>query len=74
MLGPLAKIDLPICENCLAEKTTRKPFGKGTRAEYPLQLIHSDILNVKSRHGASYFITFIDDFTQYGHVFDLSQI
>ena len=75
MLGPLAKIDLPICENYLAEKTTRKPFGKGTRAEYPLQLIHSDIcgpMNVRARHDASYFITFIDDFTRYGHVYLIS--
>ena len=56
----------------MAGKTTRKPFGKGTRAEYPLQLIHSDIcgpMNVKARHGASYFITFIDDFTRYGYVY-----
>ena len=75
ILGPLAKIDLPICENCLAGKTTRKPFGKRVRAEYLLQLIHSDIcgpINVKARHGASYFITFIDDFTRYDHVYLIS--
>ena len=75
MLGPLAKIDLPICENYLAGKTTMKPLGKGTRAEYALQLIHSDIcgpMNVKARHGAYYFITFIYDFTRYGHVYLIS--
>ena len=45
------------------------------RAELPLQLIHSDIcgpMNVRARHGASYFITFIDDYTRYGHVYLIS--
>ena len=32
LLGSLTKIKMSICENCLAGKTTRKPFGKGTRA------------------------------------------
>ena len=55
--------------------TTRKPFGKRTRAEFPLQLINSDIcgpLNVKARRGVVYFITFIDDFTRYGYVYLIS--
>ena len=25
-------------------------------------------MNVKSRHGASYFLTYIDDYTRYGYV------
>ena len=29
LIGSFNKIELPICENCLAGKTTRKPFGKG---------------------------------------------
>uniref|UniRef100_A0A2N9GHN6 Uncharacterized protein n=1 Tax=Fagus sylvatica TaxID=28930 RepID=A0A2N9GHN6_FAGSY len=29
LLGPLAKVNLPTCEHCLAGKSTRKPFGKG---------------------------------------------
>ena len=37
------KVDLFTCEHCLAGKATRKPFGKGTRADFPLQLVHSDI-------------------------------
>lgn len=50
------------CEHCLARKITRKPFDKGTRANFPLQLIYSGIccpVNVKVRHRALYFITFI---------------
>ena len=75
MLGPLTKIELPICESCLARKTTRKPFSKGIRAEKPLQLIHSDncgLMNVNAKHGASYFITFIDDYSRFGHVYLIS--
>jgi transposase InsO family protein len=71
LLGPLAKVDLPICEPCLAGKACRKPFGKAVRTTQPLELIHSDIcgpMNVKARHGASYFLTFIDDYTRYGYV------
>ena len=40
-----------------------------------LELIHSGVcgpMNVKARHGASYFITFIDDFTRCGHVYLVS--
>ena len=32
LLGPLAKVDLPICEPCLASKACRKPFRKAVRA------------------------------------------
>uniref|UniRef100_A0A2N9GDW0 Reverse transcriptase Ty1/copia-type domain-containing protein n=1 Tax=Fagus sylvatica TaxID=28930 RepID=A0A2N9GDW0_FAGSY len=75
LLGPLAKVNLPTCKHCLAGKSTRKPFGKGIRVTVPLELIHSDVcgpMNVRARHGASYFITFIDDFTRYGHVYLVS--
>ena len=71
LLGPLTKVDLPICEPCLAGKACRKPFGKAMRATQPLKLIHSNIcgpMNIKAHHGASYFLTFIDDYTQYGYV------
>ncbi|KAJ4744662.1 Gag-Pol polyprotein [Rhynchospora pubera] len=75
LLGPLTKVSLPRCEGCLAGKATRKPFGKAVRATTPLQLIHSDIcgpLSVRARHGAYYFITFIDDYTRFGHVYLIS--
>ena len=51
LLRSIKKIDLPICEHCLARKATRLPFGKAKRATLPLQLIHSDIygpMNVKA--------------------------
>ena len=51
------------------------PFGKAKRACCLLELIHSDIcgsMNVRKRHGAQYFITFIDYFTRFGHVYLIS--
>jgi len=53
-------------EYCLVGTTTRLLFGKAKRASSPLQLIHSDIygpINMRARHRANYFITFINDFT-----------
>ena len=64
LIGNLAKVTLSTCERCLVGKSKRKPFGKATRASFPLQLIHSDIcgpMNVRARLGGFYFITFIDD-------------
>ena len=72
LLGNLKKVELSACEHCLVGKTTRKPFGKGTRDEFPLQLIHLDIcglMKVRARHEAVYFITFINNFTRYGYTY-----
>ena len=75
LLGPLAKVNLPVCEPCMAGKAIRKPFGKAVRATSPLELVHSDIcgpMNVRARHGGTYFITFIDDYSRYGYVYLIS--
>ena len=75
LLDNIEKVDLSICKHCLEGKTTRKPFGKGKRAEFPLHLIYSNVcgpMNVRGRHGAVYFITFIDDYTRFGYVYLIS--
>ena len=75
LLGNSKKVELSTCEHCLKGKLTRKLFGKATKAEFPLQLIHSDVcgpINVRARHGAYYFITFIDDYSRYGLVYLIS--
>ena len=45
--GPLKSLQmglLPICESCLEEKRTKRPFNtKGNRATECLELIHSDV-------------------------------
>ena len=75
LLSNLEKVKLSTCEHCLKGKLTRKPFGKATRAEFPLQLIHSDVcspMNVRAMYGPYYFITFMDDYSKYGHVYLIS--
>ena len=66
---------MPICEHCLVGKTTRLPFDKAKRTTSKLQLIHLDIcdpMNMRAKHDANYFITFIDDFTRFGHIYLIS--
>lgn len=66
LLSSLAKVNLPICEPCFADKVCGKPFGKATRATEPLQVIYSDIcrpMSVKVWYSYSNFLTFIDDFS-----------
>ncbi|GJU93249.1 retrotransposon protein, putative, ty1-copia subclass [Tanacetum coccineum] len=61
------------CVSCLSGKMTRKPFPYRTkRATDLLGIIHTDVcgpLRYVSRQGASYFITFTDDYSRYGYVY-----
>ena len=61
------------CESCLLGKMTKLSFkGKGERASGPLDLIHTDVCGLMSTHargGFIYFITFIDDFSQFGYLY-----
>jgi len=66
LLGSFTKEKLYVYEYCFFGKETRLSFGKAKRASSPLQLIYLDIyglMNVRARHGANYFIIFIDHFT-----------
>ena len=76
LLSSLTKVDLQLCEPCLAGKACRKPFGTTKRAAHPIEVVHSDIcglMNKKARHGASYFLTLIDDYSRYDYVYLLSR-
>ncbi|GKB40771.1 retrotransposon protein, putative, ty1-copia subclass [Tanacetum coccineum] len=61
------------CESCLSGKMTNKPFPHSNeRAKDLLGIIHTDVcdpLRHVSRQGASYFITFTDDYSRYGYVY-----
>ncbi|GJT52961.1 retrotransposon protein, putative, ty1-copia subclass [Tanacetum coccineum] len=61
------------CESCLSGKMTKKPFPySNERAKDLLGIIHTDVcgpLRHVSRQGASYFITFTDDYSRYGYVY-----
>ena len=74
-LGSFTKVELPICEHYLAGKAIWLLFDKTKRAISKLKLIHLNIcgpMNVRVRHDANYFITFINDFTRFGNVCLLS--
>ncbi|KAA0062198.1 gag/pol protein [Cucumis melo var. makuwa] len=73
LLSRLEYNSLPPCDFCLERKMTKRSFtGKDLRAKTPLKLVHSDLsepMNVKARGGYEYFISFIDDYSTYGHVY-----
>ena len=52
---------------------TKLPFKrKGDRVDELLDLIHTDVcgpMSVHARGGFVYFITFIDDYSRYGHLY-----
>ena len=60
------------CEICVEAKMTKAPFNTIHRNTTPLELIHTDICDLKlvqTRGGKKYFITFIDDCTKYCYVY-----
>nr|GEZ65971.1 hypothetical protein [Tanacetum cinerariifolium] len=61
------------CVSCISGKMTRKPFSHKTKkVKDVLGLIHADDcgpLRQVSKKGASYFITFSDDYNRYGYVY-----
>ncbi|GJZ57025.1 retrovirus-related pol polyprotein from transposon TNT 1-94 [Tanacetum coccineum] len=61
------------CVSCLSSKMTRKSFPHHLeRATDLLGIIHADVcgpLRHVPRQGASYFITFTDDYSRYGYVY-----
>ena len=55
------------CEICVESKLTRTSFQSIERSSEPLELIHSDICDMKfiqTRGGKKYFLTLIDDCTR----------
>ena len=60
------------CETCVEAKLTRSSFQGIERHTEPLDLIHSDICDLKlvqTRGSNKYFITFMDDSTKYCYVY-----
>ena len=60
------------CEICVESKLTRTSFQSIERTSEPLELIHSDICDLKfiqTRGGKKYFLTLIDDCTRYCYVY-----
>ncbi|GJZ72313.1 retrotransposon protein, putative, ty1-copia subclass [Tanacetum coccineum] len=61
------------CVPCMSGKMARKPYTHQVeRAKDLLGLIHTNVcgpFKITSRQGASYFVTFTDDFSRYGYVY-----
>nr|GEV85410.1 retrotransposon protein, putative, Ty1-copia subclass [Tanacetum cinerariifolium] len=61
------------CVSCMSGKIERKPYTHQVeRAKDLLGLIHTDVcgpFKIMSRQGASYFVTFTDNFSCYGYVY-----
>ena len=72
-LGSFDYESFDTCESCLLGKMTKTPFtGKGERSTELLSLIHTDVcgpMSTQARNGFSYFLTFTDDHSRYGHVY-----
>ncbi|GJT74860.1 retrovirus-related pol polyprotein from transposon TNT 1-94 [Tanacetum coccineum] len=60
------------CETCVEAKLTRTSFKSVKRTTEPLDMVHTDICDLKSlptKGGNKYFITFIDDCIKYCYVY-----
>ena len=74
-LGLLPKFDINKthkCEICVESKLARKPFKSIERSSELLELVHSDLCDLKmtpTRSGRKYFITFIDDYSRFCYVY-----
>ena len=74
-LNLLSKFEIDFnrnCEICVKVKMARECFKPVERSTKPLELIHSDVCDMKvvqTKGGKKYFITFIDDCTRYYYVY-----
>ena len=74
-LGLINNIDylgLSKCHICATSKLTRKTCGSVTREINMLELIHSDLGDLKqtmTRGGKKFYVTFIDDYSRFIRVY-----
>jgi hypothetical protein len=74
VLLPLDFSDADKCADYIKRKYAKTIKKGSVRATGVLELIHTDIcgpLNVKSVDVFDSFITFVDDFSQYGHIYPI---
>ena len=62
------------CEGCVLGKSHRNPFPKqsNNRATRPHEIIHSDVcgpMQIESKGGSRYMVTFTDDYSRYTTVY-----
>jgi len=69
--------DLNICVGCIKGKQAKHTKKGATRNTQLLEIVHTDIcrpFDVSSFRKGGYFITIIDDYSQYGYVYLLPEI
>ena len=73
LLSPLDMTNILVCEPCLEEKITMRPFkDKGYWAKEVLNLEHTNLcgsMSTSARGGYEYFITFTDDYSRYRYIY-----
>jgi len=68
--------DLNVCVDCIKGKQTKQTKKGDTRSTQLLEIIHTDIcgsFDINSFNKEKYFITYIDGFSRYGHVYLLHE-
>ena len=68
--------NLEVCVDCIKGKQTKHTKKGATRSTKLLEIIHIDICGPFSTEcfgGEKYFITFIDDFSQFGYIYLLHE-
>ena len=75
ILPHLDSNDLEICVDCVKGKLTKTKKNGANRSLNLLEIVHTDISGPYSSTlcGNKYFITFIDDFSQYNYVFFIKE-
>ncbi|CAL2236277.1 unnamed protein product [Prunus armeniaca] len=73
---PSLEKDFAVCEGCKLGKQHRDSFPAEStwRAQFPLELVHTDIcgpMQIASMSGNRYFLLFIDDYTRMAWVYFL---
>ena len=69
VLSTLDYTDIETCVDCIKGKQTNKSKKNANRSSNILEIIHTDICCPDmDMHGKKYFITFIDDYSQYMYV------
>lgn len=67
--------EVGVCEACIGGKQCKNSFKSSeTATSVPLELVHSDVcrkMGAKSKGGAEYFLTLLDDKTHYTWVYPL---
>lgn len=67
-IGEINLNKIEFCESCIKGKMSRLNFGTRRRANRVLEIIHTDVtgpLTPIAYNGARYFVTFIDDYTNF---------